>query len=55
MTPRPRFAMTVAYMPDGATFNGQQDVYTAEEAARLRTGDRLADPALNPLVYPVAS
>ena len=27
--------MTVAYMPDGATFNGQQDIYTAEEAARL--------------------
>jgi hypothetical protein len=45
--------MTVAYMPDGAVFNGQQDVYTAEEAARLRVGDPLADPALNPLVYPV--
>ncbi len=53
MTPRPRFAMTVAYLPDGATFNGQQDVYTAEEAARLQVGQPLADPALNPLVYPV--
>jgi hypothetical protein len=40
-------------MPDGATFNGQQDIYTTEEAARLRAGDPLADPALNPLVYPV--
>jgi phytanoyl-CoA hydroxylase len=54
MTPRQRFAMTVAYMPDGATFNGLQDVYTTAEAARLRRGERLADPALNPLVYPVA-
>jgi phytanoyl-CoA hydroxylase len=53
MTPRQRFAMTVAYLPDGATFNGQQDIYTAEEAARLRPGDRLADQSLNPLVYPV--
>jgi phytanoyl-CoA hydroxylase len=53
MTPRQRFAMTVAYMPDGATFNGQQDIYTAEETARLRPGDRLADQSLNPLVYPV--
>ena len=55
MTPRQRFAMTVAYLPDGATFNGQQDVYTAEEAARLRVGQPLADPALNPLVYPGAA
>jgi hypothetical protein len=38
-------------MPDGATFNGQQDIYTADEAAQLQVGDRLADPALNPLVY----
>jgi ectoine hydroxylase-related dioxygenase (phytanoyl-CoA dioxygenase family) len=53
MTPRPRFAMTVAYMPDGATFNGQQDIYTTEEAARLQPGDTLADPALNPLVYSI--
>jgi phytanoyl-CoA hydroxylase len=55
MTPRPRFAMTVAYMPDGATFNGQQDIYTTEEAARLQIGQRLTDPALNPLVYPPAA
>jgi hypothetical protein len=45
--------MTVAYMPDGATFNGQQDIYTTEEAARLQPGDTLADPALNPLVYSI--
>ena len=45
--------MTVAYMPDGATFNGQQDIYTTEEAARLQPGDPLADPALNPLAYSI--
>lgn len=53
MTPRRRFAMTVAYMPDGAVFNGKQDIYTTEEVAGLKVGDRLDDPAINPLVYPV--
>jgi ectoine hydroxylase-related dioxygenase (phytanoyl-CoA dioxygenase family) len=52
MTPRRRFAMTVAYMPDGAVFNGNQDVYTAEQVAGLSVGDPLDDPGLNPLVYP---
>ncbi|HLI36219.1 MAG TPA: phytanoyl-CoA dioxygenase family protein [Streptosporangiaceae bacterium] len=54
MTPRRRFAMTIAYMPDGSVFNGKQDIYTSEQAARMKPGDVLDDPALNPLVYPPA-
>jgi phytanoyl-CoA hydroxylase len=52
MTPRRRFAMTIAYMPDGSVFNGKQDIYTSEQAARMKPGDPLDDPVLNPLVYP---
>lgn len=52
MTPRQRFAMTIAYMPDGAVFNGNQDIYTSERVAGLNVGDPLDDPGLNPLVYP---
>jgi ectoine hydroxylase-related dioxygenase (phytanoyl-CoA dioxygenase family) len=52
MTPRQRFAMTVAYMPDGAVFNGSQDIYTTEQFAGLRVGEPLQDQNLNPLVYP---
>ncbi|MGH3150484.1 MAG: phytanoyl-CoA dioxygenase family protein [Streptosporangiaceae bacterium] len=52
MTPRRRFAMTIAYMPDGATFNGKQDIYTTEQIARLKVGDPLDDPGINPLVFP---
>lgn len=51
MTNHRRFAMTVAYMPDGATYNGQQDILTNEQVANLKVGDRLDDEAQNPLVY----
>ncbi len=51
MTPRRRFAMTVAYMPDGCTYNGQQDILTKEQAEQLRVGDRLEDERQNPLVF----
>lgn len=56
MTNGRRFAMTVAYMPVGARYNGQQDILTSEQAARLRIGDPLDDEAQNPLVFarPVA-
>jgi phytanoyl-CoA hydroxylase len=43
--------MTVAYMPDGATFNGQQDILTNDYVARLAVGDVLNDESFNPLVY----
>ena len=51
MTPRRRFAMTVAYMPDGATYNGKQDILTVEQVAGLSVGDKLDDEGQNPLVY----
>lgn len=54
MTNRSRRAMTCAFMPDGATFNGQQNILTDEQAARLAVGDLLADDEQNPLVHPVA-
>jgi hypothetical protein len=43
--------MTVAYMPDGSTFNGQQDILTNAQVARLAVGDVLDDQKQNPLVY----
>lgn len=52
MTPWRRFAMTVAYLPDGAAFNGKQDIYTTGQVAGMKVGDPLDDPDLNPLVYP---
>lgn len=51
MTPRRRRAMTCAYMPDGATFNGQPSVLPPEYLSTLRIGDRLDNEAHNPLVY----
>lgn len=51
MTNRPRRAMTCAFMPDGSTFNGQQNILSAEQVARLRVGDLLDDEQQNPLVW----
>jgi len=51
LTGRPRRAMTCAFMPDGATFNGQQNILTAEQVARLTVGDVLDDDEQNPLVF----
>jgi phytanoyl-CoA hydroxylase len=51
MTPHRRFAMTIAFMPDGSTFNGQQDILPQEYAATLRPGDVLDNGTFNPLVY----
>lgn len=51
MTPGLRRAMTCAYMPDGATFNGEQNVLTDEQVARLNVGDLLNDDSQNPLIY----
>lgn len=51
MTGRSRFAMTVAYMPDGSTYNGHQDILTAEQVDRLSVGDVLDDESQNPLVF----
>jgi ectoine hydroxylase-related dioxygenase (phytanoyl-CoA dioxygenase family) len=51
MTNRPRRAMTCAYMPDGSTFNGIQNVLPADYFATLSVGDPLDDPAVNPLIW----
>ena len=54
MTPGYRRAMTCAYMPDGSTFNGQQNVLPDEYLARLKIGDVLENDAQNPLIYHVS-
>ncbi len=51
MTNRPRRAMTCAYMPDGATFNGLQNVLPADYFASLKVGDALNDDTVNPLIW----
>lgn len=51
MTPRSRRAMTCAYMPDGNTFNGIQNILSDEQVAILKPGDPLSDAAQNPLLY----
>jgi phytanoyl-CoA hydroxylase len=51
MTPGWRRAMTCAYMPDGATFNGTQNILSDEQVASLDIGDILDDEAQNPLVW----
>ena len=45
MTPRRRRAMTCAYMPDGAVFNGGQNVLPKSYFDSLALGDRLDNGA----------
>ena len=52
MTPYPRRAMTCIYMPDGATFNGIQNVLSDEQVAALNIGDVLDDESQIPIVWP---
>ncbi len=54
MTPGFRRAMTCAYMPDGSTFNGQQNILPPDEFAKLKIGDVLENDVLNPLIYHVS-
>ena len=51
MTPYPRRAMTCAYMPDGATFNGIQNILSNERFESLVIGDVLDDDEQTPLVW----
>jgi phytanoyl-CoA hydroxylase len=51
MTPGYRRAMTCAYMPDGSTFNGQQNVLPDAYIAQLKVGDVLENDDQNPLIY----
>lgn len=55
VTNRPRRAMTCAYMPDGAVFNGKQNVLPPEYFASLQVGDPLNDPVVNPLIWSQAA
>jgi ectoine hydroxylase-related dioxygenase (phytanoyl-CoA dioxygenase family) len=51
LTTSPRRAMTCAYMPDGATFNGQPNVLPPRLLNGLEVGDVLDDEVQNPLLY----
>lgn len=51
MTPGWRRAMTCAFMPDGATFNGQQNVLPQPLFEKLKVGDVLKDDTQNPLLW----
>ena len=51
MTSGFRRAMTCAYMPDGATFNGIRNILTEEQVEKLKIGDLLNDEKQNPLIY----
>lgn len=51
MTNGSRRAMTCAYMPDGAVFNGIRNILSEEQVAKLKVGDPLNDDAQNPLIY----
>lgn len=51
MTPGSRRAMTCAYMPDGNTYNGTQNILNDEQVAKLTIGDLLNDENQNPLIY----
>jgi phytanoyl-CoA hydroxylase len=51
MTPGRRRAMTCAYMPEGAVFNGIRNVLPPGYFRSLTVGDVLDNEAQNPLVY----
>ena len=51
MTPGVRRAMTCAYMPDGSTFNGKQNVLPDAYFKTLKIGDLLNNEEQNPLIY----
>lgn len=51
MTPGYRRAMTCAFMPDGSTFNGKQNVLGDDYFASLHLGDKLQNEQQNPVIY----
>jgi len=46
-----RRAMTCAYMPEDATFNGIKNILSDEQISKLKIGDLLNDNNQNPLIY----
>jgi ectoine hydroxylase-related dioxygenase (phytanoyl-CoA dioxygenase family) len=53
MTNGRRRAMTAGYMPDGSTFNGQQNIMPDRLFKTLKVGDVLNNDRENPVVWPV--
>lgn len=51
MSRNPRRAMTCAFMPDGATFNGTRNVLPERVLESLQVGDVLDNEEQNPLVW----
>ena len=51
MTRGLRRAMTCGFMPDGSTFNGEENVLPQYYLATLSVGDLLDNDTLNPLIY----
>jgi ectoine hydroxylase-related dioxygenase (phytanoyl-CoA dioxygenase family) len=51
MTRGQRRAMTCAYMPDGSTFNGVQNILPNDYYQSLTVGDVLNDSTQNPLIW----
>jgi phytanoyl-CoA hydroxylase len=51
MTPAPRPALSITWLPFGATFNGVQNILPDETYADLQVGDPLEFDTLNPVVY----
>lgn len=46
-----RRAMTCAFMPDGATFNGQRNILSDTQLESLAVGDAIDDAEYNPIVW----
>ncbi len=53
MTPHPRRAFAMIFMPDGSVFNGIRNVMPSKQFESLKKGDVLNDDEFNPLIYPV--
>jgi phytanoyl-CoA hydroxylase len=51
LTPRPRRAMTLQLMPDGARYNGTPNILPPDVVAKLAIGDPLDDDHLNPRLW----
>jgi ectoine hydroxylase-related dioxygenase (phytanoyl-CoA dioxygenase family) len=51
MTPYPRRAMTCAFMPLGAKFDGLQNILSDQQFAALTIGDEMNNEEQNPLIY----
>jgi ectoine hydroxylase-related dioxygenase (phytanoyl-CoA dioxygenase family) len=50
MTNANRAAMTCAFMPDGSTYNGQQNILSESYVSKLKIGDFLNNSLINPIV-----